>query len=111
MTYLEELKANLERERVIKQQQMDEQALKAAAAWQHAMTPLEQRLKRVLDDMPESIQTNDVSLPALQQLLKGRWRGNCHPGELGTALRKLGYVRTRCWHGDEIGFVALWRKL
>lgn len=35
------------------------------------------------------------------------WRGNCHPGELGTVLRKLGFTRQRRWH-DEGGFCALW---
>jgi hypothetical protein len=25
------------------------------------------------------------------------WRGNCHPGELGMALRKLGFKRERRW--------------
>ena len=74
------------------------------------MTPLDQRLKIVLEDMPESIKISGVSLPALQQMLKGRWRGNAHPGELGAALRKLGYIRTRCWRRDEVGFAALWKK-
>ena len=111
MTYLEELKANLAKEQAAKQQQFDEQEQKVVATWQHAMTPLEQRLKRLLDDMPESVKANGVSLPVLQQMLKGRWRGNAHPGELGMALRKLGYLRTRSWRGDEIGFAALWNKL
>lgn len=110
MTYLEELKANLAKEQAARQQKMLEEELKATVAWQHAMSPLEQRLKRVLDDMPESIKTSGVSLPALQQLLKGRWQGNAHPGELGAALRKLGYVRKRCWRSDEVGFAALWSK-
>ena len=35
-----------------------------------------------------------------QRPLKGRWRGNCHPGELGTALRKLGFRRERRWRGS-----------
>ena len=109
MTYLEELKANLAKEHAAKQQQFDEQEQKAVATWQHAMTPLDQRLKILLDDMPELIKTSGVSLPALQQMLKGRWRGNAHPGELGAALRKLGYLRTRSWRGDEVAFVALWR--
>ncbi len=32
---------------------------------------------------------------SLCRLLAGKWRGNCHPGELGAALRKLGYFRRR----------------
>ena len=43
-------------------------------------------------------------------MLKGRWRGNAHPGELGAALRKLGYIRTRGWRGEKVGFIALWKK-
>lgn len=109
MTYLEKLNAAFEQERLAKQQKQLEQEHKATVTWRNAMTPLEQRLKRVLDDMPDAIKTNGVSLPALQLMLKGRWRGNAHPGELGAALRKLGYVRTRSWHGDEIGFAALWK--
>jgi hypothetical protein len=46
-----------------------------------------------------------VSYPA--KALRGRRRGNCHPGELGTALRKLGFKRERRWH-DSTGFCALW---
>jgi hypothetical protein len=36
-----------------------------------------------------------------------RWRGHCHPGELGAALRKLGFKRERRWR-DASGFQALW---
>ena len=111
MTYLEKLNAAVEQELLAKQQKQLEDAHKATVAWRNAMMPLEQRLKRVLDEMPESIKTNGLSLPALQQMLKGRWRGNAHPGELGDALRNLGYVRTRSWHGDEIGFTTLWKQL
>ena len=110
MTYLDELKANLAKEVAARQQQVNENKQRAVAAWQHAMTPLDQRLKIVLEDMPESIKTSGLSLPALQQMLKGRWRGNAHPGELGAALRKLGYIRTRGWRGEKVGFIALWKK-
>src|SRR6202035_2077740 len=48
-----------------------------------------------------------LSLASLQALLRGRWRGNCHPGELGTALRKLGFKRELRWHCGS-GFGALW---
>ena len=39
----------------------------------------------------------------------GRWRGNCHPGELATALSKLSLKREQRWH-DESGFQAVWRR-
>lgn len=111
MTYLEKLNAALEQERLAKQQEQLEQEHKAAAAWRHAMTPLDQRLKTLLDDIPNQVKDDGLSLPVLQRMLKGRRRGFCHPGELGSALRKLGYKRHRKWKGAQDGFVSLWKKL
>lgn len=73
------------------------------------LTPLEDRLARLLSTIPEQIQREGLSLPAIQAGLQGRWRGNCHPGELGSALRRLGFVRVRNWRGDS-GYRAVWRK-
>src|ERR1700730_11273143 len=63
----------------------------------------------LLATIPLDLQREGLSLSSLQASLRGRWRGNCHPGELGTALRKLGFKRERRWH-DESGFKAVWRK-
>jgi hypothetical protein len=41
--------------------------------------------------IPIEIQREGLSLASLQASLRGRSRGLCHPGELGTALRKLGF--------------------
>ena len=71
------------------------------------LTPLEDRLKRLLATIPTEVQRDGLPVSALQTSLRGRWRGNCHPGELGTALRKLGFKRERRWQGDG-GFRALW---
>jgi hypothetical protein len=79
------------------------------AAARDRLTPLEDRLARLLDTIPLDVQREGVGLPALQAALKGRWRGNCHPGELGIALRKLGFRRIRSWTGGE-GFRAVWSK-
>jgi hypothetical protein len=70
------------------------------------LTSLEERLAQLLAIIPVEMLRQGVSMPSL---LRGRWRGNCHPGELGTALRKLGFKRERRWH-DEGGFKAVWRK-
>ena len=59
------------------------------------LTPLEVRLAKLLAAIPAEVQKEGLSLAALQKQLKGRWRGCCHPGELGSALRKLGYRRMR----------------
>lgn len=80
----------------------------AAKEWRERLTPLEVRLERILSEIPAAVQADGLSLHALQQFVKGRWRGNAHPGELGTALRHLGWHRTRQWRGDTIGFRALW---
>jgi hypothetical protein len=53
------------------------------------LTPLEERLSRLL---AIEIQREGLPLSLLQASRRGHWRGSCHhPGELGTALRKLGF--------------------
>ncbi|RVQ67110.1 hypothetical protein EKN06_09320 [Croceicoccus ponticola] len=71
------------------------------------LTPLQDRLARLLATIPAEVLAGGVSLSALQVGLKGRWRGSCHPGELGVALRKAGFVRRRQWSDDD-GFRSLW---
>ena len=82
-------------------------AAESAQAARERLTPLEDRLSRLLATIPPEVQREGLSLPALQTTLRGRWRGSCHPGHLGTALRKLGFERARQWRG-EAGFRALW---
>jgi hypothetical protein len=84
-----------------------EQERAAEQAARERLTPLETRVARVLATIPSAVQAEGLSLPALQTLLRGRWKGNAHPGELGEALRKLGFTRQRRWRG-EAGFCALW---
>jgi hypothetical protein len=89
------------------QAQRAEKERAATQAVRERLTPLETRLARVLATIPVELQREGLSLSLLQASLRGRWRGNCHPGELGTALRKLGFTRQRQWHNDG-GFQALW---
>ena len=79
----------------------------ATQAVRERLTPLEERLSRLLATIPSEIQREGLSLASLQASLRGRWRGNCHPGELGGALRKVGFKRERRWHANA-GFCALW---
>lgn len=74
------------------------------------LTSLEARLTRLLATIPLEVQRDGISLPALQAALRGRWRGKCHPGELGSALRKLGFTRVRSW-SDGASFSAVWRRI
>jgi hypothetical protein len=91
------------------QAQRAEKERAATQAVRDRLTPLEERLSRLLATIPIQIQLEGLSLASLQASLRGRWRGNCHPGELGMALRKLGFKRERRWHGAT-GFQAVWRK-
>jgi len=104
--YIQQLKASLA---VEEQQQRLDRSRVADAAVKERLTPLENRLARLLTTIPPEVQKEGLSLPALQKALRGRWRGSCHPGELGAALRKLGFVRERQWGGSD-GFQAVWRK-
>jgi hypothetical protein len=83
-------------------------AEREALAWRERLTPLEQRVAKVLADIPDAVKVEGLSLHAIQQFVMGRWHGLAHAGELGTALRKLGYTRERRWRGDAIGFRSLW---
>ncbi len=71
------------------------------------LSPLQDRLSRSLENIPIELQRQGLSLISLQASLRGRWRGSCHAGELGSALRKLGFQRRRNWNGES-GFQALW---
>ena len=59
--------------------------------------------------IPIEVQREGLSLAALPASLRGRRRGNCHPGELGAALRRFGFQRQRDWSGAD-GFLAVWRR-
>ena len=91
----------------IEQAQRAERERANVQAARERLTPLEERLSRLLTTIPIEVQREGLSLSSLQASLRGRWRGNCHPGELGTALRKLGFTRQRRWD-DVSGFRALW---
>ena len=80
-----------------------------AAAARERMTPLADRLRHLLATIPAEVQHEGLSLPALSTMLRGRRGRSCSAGELGTALRGLGWKRTRCWRGGDDGsFSARW---
>jgi hypothetical protein len=101
--YIAELNAAVERDRA----QREEKERATTQAVRERLTPLDDRLSRLLATIPSEIQREGLSVASLQASLRGRWRGNCDPGELGTALRKLGFTRQRRWN-DATGFCALW---
>ena len=107
-TYLESVRALSEAQSKAKAIADQQVAREATSRWSERLTPLEERLRRLLSQMPEEIVAKGLSLDELRRLLSGKWRGNCHPGELGAALRKLGFVRRRNWSDHEGGFRAKW---
>jgi hypothetical protein len=101
--YIQQLNAAVEKNRA----KRAEEKLAATQAACERLTPLESRLGRLLRTIPLDVQRQGLSLATLQASLRGRSRGNCHPGELGEALRKMGFTRERRWR-DGDGFRALW---
>lgn len=102
--YVKALHAEAAAEQAADEERQRQEKAKAA---RDRLTPLEDRLARLLATIPEEVQREGLSLPSLQKALKGHWRGSCHPGALGAALRKLGYERRRNWRGRD-GFSARW---
>jgi hypothetical protein len=108
VNYLERVRAEHARRMADQQAKIQAVNQRANAQWSERLTPLEQRLKKLLAEMPEETLAQGISLDSLRRLLAGKWRGNCHPGELGEALRKLHFIRRRSWSDDEGGFRAKW---
>lgn len=103
-TYIEQVKANA----FARETAAAESNRKELQTWRERMTPLEMRLSKLLTTIPSEIQCQGLSLATLRSMLSGKWRGKCHPGELGQALRKLGYQRSRNWAKATASFSALW---
>ena len=107
-TYLETTRAHCEQLRAAKTQTAILADANATAQWAERLTPLEDRLAKLLATLPPEIKSQGLSLPAIRNMLAGKWRGKCHPGELGIALRRLGYERRRNWSDGSQSFSALW---
>lgn len=105
--YVRQLNEMVERDRGRGEAQKLAESEAEVRAARERLTPLYDRVARLLSAIPYEVQREGLALATLQTMLKGRWRGNCHPGELGEVLRKLGFVRRRCWRGVG-GFAAKW---
>ncbi len=107
--YIAKLRAESDRAKAKRDAERAEKAAAEIEAARERMTPVRERVAKVLKTIPVELQREGLSLPVLQASLRGRWRGNVHPGELGKALRQLGFERHRGWHGKNVGFRATWR--
>jgi len=72
------------------------------------LAPLHTRLQRLLDTIPLSAQRQGLSLLDLQACLRGRKGGLPHIGELGAAMRRLGWQRRRKWSEEDTAFSSKW---
>jgi hypothetical protein len=108
--YIAQLKKSVEEDRAKRQAERDEKARAEAEAVRVRLTPLDERLARLLATTSVEAQREGLSLASLQASLRGRKCGSCHPGELGQALRRLGFERHRNWRNPD-GFRAVWRKI
>jgi hypothetical protein len=107
--YLASLNRIAAANRATEQARREERTRAEAKVARERLTPLEDRLSRLLATIPADLQREGLSLATLQTALRGRGRGSCHPGELGAALRRLGFERRRDWRGAD-GFRATWRR-
>ena len=73
-----------------------------------SLKPLHKRLQRLLDTIPSSEQRKGLSLLDLQSCLRGRKGGLPHIGELGAAMRRLGWQRRRAWSNEKSAFSSKW---
>jgi hypothetical protein len=106
-SYLAELNAHAAEQRTqdaVKQAQ--------AAAERDRRTSLDDRLKHLLGTIPPEVQDEGLSIVAVQVMLRPRGSEHscCTAGQLGDALRRLGFVRERRWRDGRSSFRALWRK-
>ena len=58
------------------------------------------------------MQDEGLSIIEVQRMLRppGARRSCCNAGQLGGALRRLGFTRERRWRDGGAGFRALWHK-
>jgi hypothetical protein len=108
--YIEQLNRAVEEENRRREACKLSQTQAASAAAREKLAPLDTRVARLLAAVPPEVQCEGLSLQAVQIQLRGRGRGHsrCHVGELGDAMRRLGFRRERRWQGGADGFRALW---
>ena len=107
-TYLETVQEHSEAQVANNLSKREKIKTQAITQWTERLTPLEERLAKLLATIPTELKSQGLSLPAIRTMLAGKWRGTCHPGELGVALRRLGYERRRNWSDGSQSFCALW---
>lgn len=99
-------KGKLEQE--AKRKELDEIAKQKAKAWLERNTPLPARLAKFIESLPEAVRYSGLSMELFKDNLSGKYQGRVAAPEVGVALRSLGWVRVRVWHGESIGHISVW---
>lgn len=107
-SYVRSLNAFVEAEHARHKARQEEKSHAEADAARQKLIPLVARLKKLLDTIPAEVQAEGLSLETVRKMLRGAKGRGAHAGEIGDALRRLGYVRERRWRTAEGGFRAKW---
>lgn len=84
-------------------------AVQPVSAIDTPLTPLLERLKKLIESLTPAQRLHGLPLEFYRERVQGRQAGRkAHAGELGAALRKLGYIRRRAWVSKDGVFRALW---
>jgi hypothetical protein len=75
---------------------------------QETLTPLTERIQKLIASLPECERNTPKTMEFFQTRLRGRKGKTAHVGEIGEALRKLGWIRKRAWSDHEMGFRGYW---
>ena len=76
--------------------------------FKESSTPVVERLKRLIASIPIEEVNNPRPLEWYRTRLRGIEGRGAHAGQVGNALRALGYERKRAWSGSLSGFRSLW---
>lgn len=78
-------------------------------------TSMTDRVRKLIDDMPDDERLKARPMTDFTNALRGKYqktargRGRAHPGEVGQALRELGWSPRRNWSGrNATGVQTLW---
>lgn len=95
--YVRSLNAMVDAARARQEAESGEKARAEAQAAREKLVPLDVRLSRLLATIPAEVQAEGLSLETVRKMLRGAKGRGAHAGEVGDALRRLGYVRERRW--------------
>ena len=84
------------------------EAQKAKPAHASGLTPLVDRLRRLIATLPPEVRQQPQSIEFYAERLRGRQKPTPQRAELARCLRQLGYTRSRKWRQSADGFRALW---